>query len=309
MNTQHLKYAIEVGKTGSITQAAENLYIGQPSLSKALKELEESLGISIFKRTSKGAVPTVQGERFLVYAREVLRQVEQMEKLAHADHLTAQTFHVSVPRVSYINNAVMETIRSMDAQKEMDVRIMQCSAICGIQHVADGMSELAVIRYPVRYERYFLDYLEEKKLCSDLVWEGEPEILMYAGHPLRNKPSITREDLKQFPQVEYADEKVPYLASEEAEEGSGGRRIIVSDTDGMRRALTAIPIAYAIHYGLCGDQKDMICRRVDGFGRMKDVIVYPNDYTFRNQDRQLINQIYIEKNKLLYGTSVILEME
>ena len=61
MNTQHLKYAIEVERTGSITQAADNLYIGQPSLSKAIRELEESLGIVIFKRTSKGVVPTEKG--------------------------------------------------------------------------------------------------------------------------------------------------------------------------------------------------------------------------------------------------------
>ena len=58
MNTQHLKYAVEVERTGSITQAADNLYMAQPNLSKAIKELEDTLGISIFRRTSKGVVPT-----------------------------------------------------------------------------------------------------------------------------------------------------------------------------------------------------------------------------------------------------------
>lgn len=152
MNTQHLKYAIEVERTGSITQAADNLYIGQPSLSKALKELEESLGIAIFKRTSKGAVPTAQGERFLVYAREVLRQVEKMESLARAEHLTAQLFHITVPRVSYINAAVKRFLSGMKADSEMQIRVQQASALRAVQHVSEGVSEIAVIRYPVRYE-------------------------------------------------------------------------------------------------------------------------------------------------------------
>ncbi len=81
MNLQHLKYAVEVEKTGSITQAAENLYMGQPNLSKAIKELEGTLGVAIFKRTSKGVLPTAQGKEFLRYAKSILDQVERMQKL------------------------------------------------------------------------------------------------------------------------------------------------------------------------------------------------------------------------------------
>ena len=65
MNIAHLKYAVEVEKTASITKAGENLFMGQPNLSRGIKELEETLGVKIFKRTSKGIVPTPQGEEFL----------------------------------------------------------------------------------------------------------------------------------------------------------------------------------------------------------------------------------------------------
>ncbi len=84
MNLQHIKYAVEVQKTGSITQAAENLYMGQPNLSKAIRELEKSLGIVIFKRTSKGVLPTAQGEEFLRYAKSILDQVQRIEDLYHS---------------------------------------------------------------------------------------------------------------------------------------------------------------------------------------------------------------------------------
>ena len=74
MNLLHLKYAVEVAKTSSITKAADNLYMGQPNLSRAIRELEDSLGIQIFKRTPKGIYPTPKGEEFLGYARQVIEQ-------------------------------------------------------------------------------------------------------------------------------------------------------------------------------------------------------------------------------------------
>jgi len=303
MNTQHLKYAIEVGKTGSITQAAENLYIGQPSLSKALKELEESLGITIFKRTSKGAVPTAQGERFLIYARDVLRQVEKMEQLRRDEQLTAQMFRISVPRVGYVNEALHTLLSGMDAGSDIDIRVLQTSAIRAIQQVADGVSELAVVRYPVRYERYFLDYMEEKKLRSDVVWEGEPVLLMNAAHPLANVVEIRAEDLAQYPQVIFEDEAVPYLAPEDTEERSGRRIVAVSDSMMLARTLLAMPEAC----GWCGDisaqqAESMGLKQLQTgcLGRVRDAIVYPQDFAFRSQDRQFIDAIYIARNKMMY---------
>lgn len=312
MNTQHLKYAIEVGKTGSITQAAENLYIGQPSLSKALKELEESLGITIFKRTSKGAVPTAQGERFLVYARDVLRQVDKMESLRRDDHLTAQLFHVCVPRVPYINEAVRQLIFEMDPQGEMDIRVMQTGALKAIQQVADGVSELAVIRYPVRYERYFLDYMAEKKIRSDLIGECEPQLLMHRDHPLARAAEIRAEDLQKYPMVTFEDEGVPYLAQEEMEERVSRRSIAVSDSLMLARALLSMPTAC----GWCGDvdaemasAMGLALRTTGCLGRMRDAVIYSQDFAFRNQDRQFIDAVYIARNKMLYGFDKMLEME
>lgn len=72
MNLLHVKYAVEVEKTCSINKAAENLFMAQPNLSRAIKELEESLGITIFKRTSKGMLVTAKGEEFLDYAKQLL---------------------------------------------------------------------------------------------------------------------------------------------------------------------------------------------------------------------------------------------
>jgi DNA-binding transcriptional LysR family regulator len=76
MNILHIKYAVEIADTRSISRAAENLYTSQPNLSRAIKDLERDLNITIFKRTSKGMSVTPEGEQFLEYAREIVLRVE-----------------------------------------------------------------------------------------------------------------------------------------------------------------------------------------------------------------------------------------
>ena len=114
MNTQHFKYALEVERTGSITQAAENLFMGQPNLSKSIKELEDTLGIVIFKRTSRGVVPTEKGRAFLRYAKNILLQIDQMQNICRGNDPEMQSFNVCVPRGSYASVAAMEFISSLD---------------------------------------------------------------------------------------------------------------------------------------------------------------------------------------------------
>ena len=81
LNIYHLRYALEIEKTGSIKNAAENLFMAQPNLSRSIKELENSLGIVIFERTSKGVIPTADGEKFLIRARNILKQVDEVQDL------------------------------------------------------------------------------------------------------------------------------------------------------------------------------------------------------------------------------------
>ena len=105
LNITHLRYALEVAKTLSITKAAENLYMGQPNLSRSIRELEEKLGIEIFKRTSKGISVTEQGEEFLMYAKTIMEQISLVESIYQKDHHADMQFSISVPRASYISCA------------------------------------------------------------------------------------------------------------------------------------------------------------------------------------------------------------
>ena len=105
MNIKHLKYALEVAKTGSINKAAENLYIDQPNLSRAIKELEADLNITIFERSSKGIIVTADGERLLQYSRIILKELDEMEEMFKDKKTNKQSFSISVPRAAYISYA------------------------------------------------------------------------------------------------------------------------------------------------------------------------------------------------------------
>ena len=116
MNTLHFKYAVEVERCGSITKAAENLYMAQPNLSKSIKELEDTLGFQIFARTSRGVVPTARGREFLVYARGILNQLQAMEALSQRHDDATQRFSLSMPRAGYIADCFSALVDSLNRE-------------------------------------------------------------------------------------------------------------------------------------------------------------------------------------------------
>ena len=106
MNTLHIKYAIEVERTGSISRAADNLFMGQPNLSKAIRELEDTVGFKILKRTSHGVKPTHKGELFLQHAHLIVSQLDEISNLNTGSDKLSGRFTLTVPDSNYIASAV-----------------------------------------------------------------------------------------------------------------------------------------------------------------------------------------------------------
>ena len=164
VNILHMRYAVEVARAGSISRASETLYMNQPNLSKAIKELENSLGITIFSRTAKGMNVTPEGEEFLRHARKILRQIDEMEALYKGGAAAQQRFSISVPRASYISQAAAKFLCSFDNSREMELDILETSSLNVIEKVAAGNFVLGIIRCHVEDEDYFLKNLAEKGL-------------------------------------------------------------------------------------------------------------------------------------------------
>ncbi|MBH1939476.1 LysR family transcriptional regulator [Mobilitalea sibirica] len=308
MNTLHLKYAIEVERTCSITQAAENLYMGQPSLSKAIKELEDTLGYSIFERTSKGVTPTQKGVEFLSYARNVLIQIEKMEALSDTSNTNIQSFNISIPRGSYIADAITSFVSELDINKEINVNVQETNSIQVINNIIDGPFNLGIIRYQTEYENYFFDYLTEKQLRYEPLWEFEYLALMSENHPLAHKDKIDYRDFKGYIEIVHGDTAIPYIMQSNGMKtkrtDKTSKHIFVYDRCSQYDMLSSITSTYMWVSPIPDKwlkRYNLIQRKCKASGhRYKDVFIYPKDYIFTELDRRFIDKFSEEKNKVSF---------
>ena len=303
VNTTIFQYALEVERTRSITQAAENLLIAQPNLSKAIRETEEALGYTIFHRTPRGAFPTEKGVRFLDAARAIVQQLKRMEQIAGDGDGRVQRLSLSMPRGSYLSKALVQFAASLDQSLPIELNITETGSMATIANVHDGAFGLGIVRYRLEHERYFQDYIAEKSLRSELVWEFSCLALLSRRHPLAGKHPLEEADLAGSIEIVHGDETVPYLpAAHAAADAPAARRIFLYERANQFDLLCHVPGAFmkvspvprdiAERYGL-------VQRRCAfASGRCRDVLVYRHDHTLTSLDRRLIDRIFAVKNEV-----------
>ena len=211
MNIVHWKYAVEVEKTRSIIKAAENLFMGQPNLSRAIRELEESLGITIFKRTPKGIEVTPEGEEFLQYAKKILRQIDEVEQLYAGGKNETQHFSVSVPRAGYISCAFAEFAKHIDMSRPAEIFYKETNTSRAINNVLNADYQMGIIRYQKVFQPYFDAMLQDKGLDSRLIWEFSYVAAVSEHSPLAKKESFSLAELAGYIEIAHADPYVPSL--------------------------------------------------------------------------------------------------
>lgn len=248
MNLLHLKYAVEIAQTNSMTKAAENLYTAQPNLSRAIRDLESSLGITIFKRTFQGIFPTPQGEEFLTYARKILAQVEEVEALYRKEKHYAQKFSVSVPRAGYILSAFTQFCKRLDPVQTAEVFYKETNAMRAISNILNADYNLGILRYQVAYDKYFKDMLKEKGLVFEVICSASYVLLMSEAHPLAGAECITQDDLRPYTEIAHADHFVPDLPASTVRKneisGKSDRHIFVFEQASQMELLCNLPGAY-----------------------------------------------------------------
>ncbi|MFV0412692.1 MAG: LysR family transcriptional regulator [Oscillospiraceae bacterium] len=305
MNTLHFRYAVEVERTRSITQAAEHLFMAQPNLSKAIKELEDTLKITIFERTSKGVVPTPKGVEFLTYAKNILAQLDKMESLYVPENSKKQYFNISIPRGSYITTAFARFVADLDEREEIDVNVQETNSMQIINNIDSGASSLGIIRYQKVYENYFMDYLSEKGLCYDPIWEFEYVALMSKNHPYAEVEKIKHTDLKKFTEIIHGDNTIPYLLTQKnkkAKETSKVKKIYIYERCSQFELLTTVPSTYMWVSPIPEDlmnRYELVQRKCDlPNSQCKDLLVYPKGYKFTKLDKRFIDKLYTAKNEV-----------
>ncbi len=299
MNTLHFKYAVEIEKTGSISKAAENLFMGQPALSRTIKELENSLGITIFKRTSTGVVPTKKGAEFLVYAKNILSQLSEMETLYKEDNNDAQRLSISAPRSSYISKAFSRFLRQIDKSAEIDIKYKETNSTRTMNKLSIGEYNLGIVRYETIYEDYFLKSFADKKFVCEPLWEFECVAVMNKNHPLAAKDVILPSDLSPYLELVHGDNIIPYLTGENTQINSTNddfsQKIYIFERGSQFDLLLNIPESYMMVAPLPNDvleRNSLVQKKVSASAQgYKDVLVFRNSYTLTELDKLLVRKI------------------
>lgn len=308
MNTQYFRYALEVEKTGSITQAAGNLFMSQPTLSKAIKDMEETIGFPVFKRTSKGVVPTHRGMEFLAHARKIAAQVQKMELALQREDTSHQLFSLAIPRVSYIAQAVSEYVSTFGGGTDMEIDILETSSMGVMDAVADGHYVLGIIRCHEEDREYFLKSLAEKELQYEAVWRSDYVALMRGDHPLAEGNLLTMEDFRPYVEIVFGDETVPYIRTSEARTASGSlqsrKRVLVYDRATQLDLLASNPLAYIWVSPLPETvlrANGLIQRKCGAAGKFEDFLIYRTGYRFSRLDRGFVDRLYLCRNQVAYA--------
>lgn len=222
MNLQHMKYAIVIAQTQSINKAAEQLYVGQPTLSRAIKELEGNLGITLFERSTKGMTLTADGELFIRCAKNVLAQVDDIEKMFGREGTAKRRFSLSAPRAGYVYEAFVRFSCEVGEDTQAELVYRAADTMGALADVEQGRSALGVVRYASHADRYYKEMMEEKGLVCELVAEFRMGILVSRSSPLARRRKLGQEDLRPLMEIFLSDTRAaaPVGAENHREEPS-----------------------------------------------------------------------------------------
>ena len=215
MRIEQLEYLEAIVKTGSINEAAKNLYLTQPSLSNAIKELEKEIGIQILVRSKLGVSLTDDGREFMIYARQILDNVHLLEERYQKQSPRKQALSISAQHYAFVVHAFVELIRGVNTEEyQFTLRETETQNI--LEDLTAFKSELGVL-YLNNFNKQVLEKLfKENDLVFTPLFVAQPHVFVGAHNPLIGKKYVTLEDLEEYPYLSYEQgERNSFYFSEE----------------------------------------------------------------------------------------------
>ncbi|MBO5094733.1 MAG: LysR family transcriptional regulator [Lachnospiraceae bacterium] len=202
MTLRQLEYIVAVAESGNITEAAKRLFVSQPSLTSAIRDLEQEMQITIFHRTNKGVVVTNDGDLFLAYARQILEQVNLLrEKYLHTAERRPR-FAVSCQHYSFAVNAFVNVIREFGGSK-YDFTLRETQTYEIIEDVSRLKSEIGVLYTSSKNEEVLLKLIRQNNLVFEELFVAKPHVFICSSHPLAGRETLTLQDLEQYPYLSF----------------------------------------------------------------------------------------------------------
>ena len=293
MTLQQLHYVIEISETGSFNKAAEKLFVAQPSLTNAVKELEREMDITIFNRTGRGVTLTAEGVNFLPYARQVYSQYLNLMEAYGKQGARRQQFAVSAQHYSFAVKAFVEMTKTFDvAEYEFAIRETRTRDV--IDDVAAARSEIGILYLNDFNRNALIKLFSAHNLIYTPLIACKAYVYLWKGHPLAGKKTISFDELAAYPclSFEQGDNSNFYLSEELLSTKEYPRIIKCCD-----RA-TVLNLMVGLNgYTLCSG---IICEELNG----GDYIAVP--YAADGQSADSIMEIVLltRKNQILSAAGV-----
>ena len=275
MTLQQLNYIITISEIGSINRAAEKLYVSQPSLTSAIKELEKELGIVLFNRTGRGVTLTAEGVDFLPYARQVYGQyLNLMEKYGKGGE-RKQKFGVSCQHYSFAVKAFVEMVKAYDVAK-YEFAIRETKTMNVIADVASLRSEIGIL-YLSDFNRKMMTRLfRDNDLEFHTLINVQAFVYLYKDHPLAGEASISFDQLREYPALFFEQKNGSFFYSEEILSTNEYERMIHTNDRATNLNLMVGLNAYTLCSGI-------ICEELNG----EDFVAVPFRDDEENQNSQM----------------------
>ncbi len=257
MTLTQLKYIITVAESGSMNEAAKKLFVAQPSLSAAVKDLEAEIGIELFRRSNRGISLTPKGQEFMGYARQVVEQYQLMEARYVTKETVKKKFSVSMQHYTFAVKAFVEMVKQF-GMDEYEFAAYETSTHEVIANVRDFKSEIGILYLDEFNRRVLMKLFQEYHLEFHELLTCGIYVYMWKGHPLAGRQEISLEELKEYPclSFEQGEHNSFYFAEEVLSTYEYKRLIKASDRATLLNLMVGLN-----GYTLCSG---IICEELNG---------------------------------------------
>ena len=257
MTLTQLRYVIAIANAGSMNEAARNLFISQPSLSSTVKDLEEEIGVELFRRSNRGIFVTPEGEEFLGYARQVGEQYELMESKYISKKPSKKKFSVSTQHYTFAVDAFVEMVKQF-GMDEYEFAIHETKTYSVIENVKNFKSEIGILYLNDFNSKILTKLFHEFNLEFHELLKCSIYVYMWKGHPLADREEIELSELLEYPCLSFEQgEYNSFYFAEEVLSTYEYKRLIKADD----RA-TFLNLMVGLNgYTLCSG---IICEKLNG---------------------------------------------
>ncbi len=198
MTIQQLHYMIVISEAGSMNRAAEMLYMTQPSLTSAVREMEKELGITIFNRSGKGVSLTNDGAEFIQHARQAVNQFDRLAEKYGGNGKLKKKFGISTQHYSFAVKSFVEMVKQFDTD-EYEFAVRETKTLDVIEDVSEGRSEVGILYLSDFNQKAILKILRSHQLDFHPLIECETYVYLWKEHPLATRKSIRFQELADYP--------------------------------------------------------------------------------------------------------------